>query len=51
MNFKMENEKKEYVAPSMEIMNMSGECNLLSDSGIDIPVEIEADDNYTGEFN
>ena len=50
MNFKMENEKKEYVAPSMEIMNMSGECNLLSDSGIDLPINSDAD-NYTGEFN
>lgn len=51
MNIKIENEKKVYVAPYMEIMSMESDTKLLSgspDDGVDL--ELDADD-YTFELN
>lgn len=50
MNIELENkiEKKVYVAPAMEIMNMESEAKLLSgssDDGVDLD-ELGADDYY-----
>ncbi|MBR6853962.1 MAG: hypothetical protein IKN03_00950 [Fibrobacter sp.] len=50
MNIELENkiEKKVYVAPAMEIMNMESEAKLLSgssDDGVDLK-EMDADDYY-----
>ena len=50
MNIELENkiEKKVYVAPAMEIMNMESEAKLLSgssDGGVDLK-DMDADDYY-----
>ena len=45
----METEKKEYIAPSMDILSMSNEISLLSGSGVDVDI-IDASD-YNDEFN
>ncbi len=49
MNLKIENEKKEYVAPSMDVLSMGSECSLLS--GSDNVVDIECVNEYNDEFN
>lgn len=49
MNLKIENEKKEYVAPSMDVLSMGNEISLLSAS--DAVVDIECIEGYNDEFN
>ena len=54
MNIELENkiEKKVYVAPAMEIMNMESEAKLLSGSSDDDGVDLDLDaDDYTFELN
>ena len=48
MNIKIENEKKAYVAPAMEIMIMESDINLLT--GSEQEIEFGADEYYD-EFN
>ena len=48
MKIKIENEKKVYVAPAMEIMNMESDINLLTGSEKEIKFGAE---DYYDEFN
>ena len=50
MNIKIENEKKAYIVPAMELMNMESDVNLLT--GSEVVVEgFEDVEEWTGEFN
>lgn len=53
MNIKIENEKKVYVAPFMEIVSMESETKLLSDSSNDRGVDLNlTNEEYDeGELN
>jgi hypothetical protein len=53
MNIKIENEKKVYVAPFMEIVSMESETKLLSDSSNDRGIDLDlTDKEYEyGELN
>ncbi len=50
MNIKIENEKKAYVAPAMEIMSMEQNINLLTGSEVVIE-DFEGVKDWDGEFN
>lgn len=50
MNIKIENEKKAYIVPSMEIMNMESDVNLLTGSEVEIE-EFEGVKEWYDEFN
>lgn len=45
MNIKIENEKKAYIVPAMEIMNMESDVNLLTGSG-EVKEKFGANDWY-----
>lgn len=50
----IEKEKKKYIAPFMEILDMEAKSSLLSASGYDdgVDVDVEGDnDGYDDEFN
>ena len=52
MNIELENknEKKAYIVPAMEIMNMESDVNLLTGSEVEIE-GFEDVEEWTGEFN
>lgn len=50
MNIKIENEKKAYIVPSMEIMNMESDVNLLTGSEVEIE-DFEGVKEWNEEFN
>ena len=52
MNIELENktEKKAYVAPAMEIMNMESDVNLLTGSEVEIE-DFEGVKEWYDEFN
>ena len=50
MNIKIENEKKAYIVPSMEIMNMESDVNLLTGSEVEIE-DFEGVKVWYDEFN
>lgn len=50
MNIKIENEKKAYIVPSMEIMNMESDVNLLTGSEVEIE-DFEGVKEWYDEFN
>ena len=50
MNIKIENEKKAYIVPAMEIMNMESDVNLLTGSEVEIE-DFKDVEEWTGEFN